>query len=54
MSRDATERHTAADDQPNRRITLQTAYTQADELTVLAVVSEPTKLRDAKAKEAAG
>jgi hypothetical protein len=29
---------------------LQTAYTQPDELTVLAVVSEPTKLRDAKPK----
>ena len=32
--------------------TLQTAYTQADELTVLAVVSEPTKLRDVRPKEA--
>jgi len=32
--------------------TLQTAYTHADELTVLAVVNEPTKLRDAKPKEA--
>lgn len=30
--------------------TLQTAYTQPDELTVLAVVAEPTKLRDAKPK----
>jgi len=31
--------------------TLQTAYTQADELTMLAVVNEPTKLRDAKPKD---
>jgi len=29
---------------------LQTAYTQPDDLTVLAVVAEPTKLRDAKPK----
>ncbi len=28
--------------------TLETAYTQADEATVLAVVTEPRKLREAK------
>jgi hypothetical protein len=30
--------------------TLQTAYTQPDDQTVLSVVNEPTKLRDAKPK----
>ena len=30
--------------------TLQTAYTEPDELTILAVVAEPTTLRDAKPK----